>query len=94
MPTPVTLRNELLKNDRTDKASIVGKRNKALSLPAQILLPEGLTSRQRIVVKGSGDYRLRTLESFIFHFFTCRCRFVERNSSNKRAGQRYPVSQP
>jgi hypothetical protein len=37
MPTPATLLNELLKDDRTDKASIVGKLNKALCLPAQII---------------------------------------------------------
>jgi hypothetical protein len=36
MPTPATLLNGLLKDDRTDKVSIVGKLNKALSLPAQI----------------------------------------------------------
>jgi hypothetical protein len=37
MPTPAPLRNELLKDDRIDKASIVGKLHKALSLPAQII---------------------------------------------------------
>jgi hypothetical protein len=37
MPTLATLLNELLKDDRTDKANIVGKLNKALSLPAQII---------------------------------------------------------
>jgi len=36
MPTPATLLNELLKDDRTDKVSIVGKLNKALSLGAQM----------------------------------------------------------
>jgi hypothetical protein len=37
MPTPATLLNELLKDDRTDKAGIVGKLNQALFLPAQII---------------------------------------------------------
>jgi hypothetical protein len=36
MPTTTTLRNELLKDDRTDKVSIVGNLNEALSFPAQI----------------------------------------------------------
>jgi len=36
MPTPATLLNELLKDDRTDKASIVGKLNKALSCPRKL----------------------------------------------------------
>jgi len=37
MPTSATLLDELLKDHRTDKASIVGKLNKAVSLPAQII---------------------------------------------------------
>jgi hypothetical protein len=37
MPTPATLPNELLKDYRNGKASIVGKLNTALSLPAQII---------------------------------------------------------
>src|SRR2546430_731124 len=41
-----------------------------------------------------GIYRLRTLESFCSHFFAYRCRFVERGCFDKRAGQRYSVSQP
>ena len=37
MPTLATLLNELLKDGRADKASIVGKLNKALSLPGKLL---------------------------------------------------------
>jgi hypothetical protein len=35
-----------------------------------------------------------SIESVIFHFLAYRWRFLERNCSDKRAGQRHPVSQP
>jgi hypothetical protein len=47
-----------------------------------------LDKRQGIVLE-----RTAAFESFIFHFFGYRCRFVERGFSDKRAGQRYPISQ-
>ena len=59
-----------------------------------IMSLEFLTDRQDAVVEEARLIQTPTLESFIFNFFACRCRLVERDSSSRRAGERYPVSQP
>jgi hypothetical protein len=47
---------------------------------------ECLTSVQDIVLGSAGGIFHYTFESFIFHFFACRCRFVGHGCSGKRAG--------
>jgi hypothetical protein len=44
-------------------------------------------------IKRAQCYRVWTFENGIFHFLACRRSFVGRGCSDKRAGQRHPVSQ-